>query len=67
MARTAYHEKPSVFPGGTPCVTLLKIRFLWKMNRQYEIFFNESETDRIGITYRKPDRNCLFGSVVIIF
>ena len=46
VARTAYHEKPSVFPGGTPGVTRLEIRFMWKMNRQYGNFFNESKIDR---------------------
>ena len=53
VARTAYHEKPSVFPGGTPGVTRLKIRFMWKMNRQYGNFFNESKTDRIRHNIQK--------------
>ena len=32
MACTVYHEKPSVFPGGMPVITRLKISFMWKMN-----------------------------------
>ena len=38
VAHTAYHEKPSVFSGGTSGITCLKIWFLWKMNWQYSIF-----------------------------
>ena len=49
VARTAYHEKPSVFPGGRPGVTWHKIGFMWKMNRQHGNFFNESKIDRIRI------------------
>ena len=64
VAHVAY-EKPSVFSGGMSGITCLKICFLWKMNWQYSIFFNESKID--SITYRKLDCNCLFGYMVIIF
>ena len=47
VARTAYYEKPSIFPGSTPGITCLKIRFMWKMNWQYGIFFNEIKIDEI--------------------
>ena len=53
MARTAYHEKPSVILGGTPGVTQLKIYFMWKINRQYRNFFNESKIDRIRHSIQK--------------
>ena len=38
------------FPGGTPGVTWLKIRFMWKMNLQYGIFFNERIRHKIQKT-----------------
>ena len=53
VARIAYHEKPSVFPGGMPGVTWLKIYFTLKMNQQYRIFFNESKIDRIRHNIQK--------------
>ena len=59
LARTAYHEKPSVFPGGTPGVTWLKKRFTWKMNRQYGNFFNESKIDRIRHNVQKTGSQLL--------
>ena len=53
VARTAYHEKPSAFPGGTLGVTCLKIPFMWKLNQQYQNFFNESKKDRIRRNIQK--------------
>ena len=43
VACPAYHENPSVFLGGMPGVTGLKICFMWKMNRQYGNFFNDAK------------------------
>ena len=39
--------KTNSFPGGMPVITWIKVCFLWKMNQQYRIFFNESKIDRI--------------------
>ena len=68
LACTAYHEKLSIFPGGTPGVTWLKKRFMWQMNRQYRKFFNESKIDRIRYYIQKtrPWLFIWFGSNYIL-